>query len=134
MWTNIITTIFPMLAKIIDKAVPDKAEANRLIAEIQQELLKQSGEETKMATQVLLAEVGGESVLQRNWRPILMLSVVAIVVNNYILYPYLILFGLPATVLELPGELFSLMTVGVGGYVVGRSGEKIMTKYLEAQK
>ena len=134
MWTNIITTIFPMLAKIIDKAVPDKAEANRLIAEVQLELLKQSGEETKMATQVLLAEVGGESALQRNWRPILMLSIVAIVVNNYILYPYLILFGLPATVLELPGELFSLMTVGVGGYVVGRSGEKIMDKYMESKK
>ena len=83
---------------------------------------------------VVIAEANGESFLQKNWRPITMLSFVSIIVNNYILYPYLILFGLPATVLELPGELFSLMTVGVGGYVVGRSGEKIMTKYLEAQK
>jgi len=29
-------------------------------------------------------------------------------------------------VLELPGGLWALLTTGVGGYVVGRSGEKIV--------
>lgn len=134
MWTQLITAIFPALAKVIDKAVPDKSEAARLKAEVQLQLLQVSNEETKLATQVLLAEVGGESWLQRNWRPILMLSIVAIVVNNYLLYPYLALFGVPALVLELPNELFNLMTVGVGGYVVGRSAEKVATAYVEAKK
>ena len=54
-----------------------------------------------------------------------MLSIVAIMINNYILFPYLTLFGVTTTMLEFPPELFTLMTVGVGGYVVGRSGEKI---------
>ena len=38
--------------------------------------------------------------------------------------PYLqALFG-AGLMLELPNELFNLMTVGVGGYVIGRSAEK----------
>ena len=58
-----------------------------------------------------------------------MLSIVAIVVNNYILFPYLSMFTDKVVILELPNALFNLMTVGVGGYIVGRSGEKIIDKY-----
>ena len=54
-----------------------------------------------------------------------MLSITAIIVNNYILAPYLqAAFGWSVT-LDLPPEMWTLLTVGVGGYVVGRSGEKI---------
>ena len=55
-----------------------------------------------------------------------MVSITAIVVNNYILVPYLQLFGLPAQILELPDKLWNLMTLGVTGYIAGRSGEKIV--------
>ncbi len=74
---------------------------------------------------IIIAEAQGSSWMQRNWRPTLMLTIVAIVANNYIIYPYLVLFGIPATPLELPDELFTLMQIGVGGYIVGRSAEKI---------
>jgi hypothetical protein len=129
MWSKIIGTIIGPLFGVIDKSILDKDEAAKIKAELQLALFTMQDNETKAATSVLLAELGGESWLQRNWRPILMLSIVAIVVNNYLLYPYLALFGLPAIVLELPSELFNLMTVGVGGYVLGRSGEKIMREY-----
>jgi len=73
---------------------------------------------------IIIAEATGESGLQRNWRPILMLTIVAIVANNYLLYPYLRLFFDAAPLLDLPDKLWSLMQIGVGGYVVGRSTEK----------
>ena len=79
---------------------------------------------TRLQVEVVLAEARG-SWMQRNWRPILMLSIVAIVVNNYILFPYFSLFGLPATMLELPEFFWDLMKIGVGGYVIGRSVEKV---------
>jgi hypothetical protein len=85
--------------------------------------------ESKLAankTSIILAEAQGESYLQKNWRPILMLVIVAIVANNHLLYPYLSLFFNAAPLLELPDKLWSLMQIGVGGYVVGRSGEKIV--------
>ncbi|MFA3791753.1 3TM-type holin [Aliiglaciecola sp. SL4] len=74
---------------------------------------------------VIIAEAQGKSWIQRNWRPVLMMVIIFIVANNYILFPYLSLFTDKIKMLELPEELFTLLTVGVGGYVVGRSGEKI---------
>lgn len=114
---------------MIDGIVNNKADAEKLKAQIQLELLANSSDELKHAASIIKAEAQGESWLQRNWRPLLMLSIVAIVVNNYLVYPYLSLFGAPALVLDLPPELFNLMTMGVGGYVMGRSAEKVMANY-----
>ena len=63
-------------------------------------------------------------VLFLNWRPLLMLTCIAIIANNYLLNPYLKLFFAAAPLLELPDALWELLKIGVGGYVVGRSVEK----------
>ena len=54
-----------------------------------------------------------------------MLTFVAIIANNYILYPYLSLFWGEAPVLEIPPDMWGLLKIGLGGYVVGRSAEKV---------
>lgn len=130
MWQSI-----PVVGKIISgffdlvgEAVEDKDERNRIKAELTKVLenadLTRFTSLVQAQTAVLVAEVQGKSWLQRNWRPILMLVIVAIVGNNYILYPYLSLFTSKAVVLDLPESLYNLMTVGVGGYIIGRSTEK----------
>jgi hypothetical protein len=79
---------------------------------------------------IIVAEAKGQSWLQRNWRPLLMMVCITIIANNYIIFPYIqLFFPEHAVMLELPNELFSLMSIGVGGYIVGRSGEKIVTKW-----
>jgi len=65
-------------------------------------------------------ETKGESWLQRNWRPMLMCICMFIVFNNYVLVPY---FGIPVTVLD--EHIWNMMNLGIGGYVAGRSLEKI---------
>lgn len=78
---------------------------------------------------VIVAEAQGRSWLQRNWRPILMLSFTLIIINNYILSPYLqAMFGWQVK-LDLPPEMWDLLKIGIGGYIVGRSGEKIMSSF-----
>lgn len=79
------------------------------------------------AVDIVRGEVQSESWLQRNWRPILMLTIVLIVANNYLVAPYLrAMFGAGSVpVLELPERLWDLMTLGVGGYVGGRTVEKV---------
>ena len=79
----------------------------------------------ELKAQVLNAEMQG-NWLQRSWRPILMLSLVLIVINNYLLFPY---FPDTFTMLELPDKLWNLLTIGVGGYVAGRSVEKAVKIY-----
>ena len=73
--------------------------------------------------EVLRVELAG-NWLQRSWRPILMLSITLILINNYLLFPYLSLFGVPSIQLEFPDKLWNLLSLGVGGYVAGRSVEK----------
>jgi hypothetical protein len=78
----------------------------------------------KGQTDIILAETKGQSWLQRNWRPLLMLVIVVIIANNYILFPGLSIFTNKVKVLVLPDKLWNLMMVGVGGYIGGRTVEK----------
>jgi len=59
------------------------------------------------------------------WRPILMLSFVAIIVNNYILAPYLAAMFDWSVELTLNQNMWDLLKLGVGGYIGGRSVEKV---------
>ncbi|MBI1910691.1 MAG: hypothetical protein HYS21_01680 [Deltaproteobacteria bacterium] len=74
---------------------------------------------------VSVAEAQGQSWLQQNWRPLLMLTIIIIVANNYILYPCLSIFTDKVRVLDLPDRLWQLMEIGVGGYIMGRTVEKV---------
>ena len=58
-----------------------------------------------------------------------------IVANNYIVFPYLQNF-MPdsAVLLPIPQDLWALLKLGIGGYVVGRSGEKIVKVMREQKK
>ena len=113
-WPDPATKADAQLKLLVQLQSADQAELNAAIAQLQQQAA------------VVLAEAAGESWLQRNWRPILMLVVVAIVANNYLVAPYLrAMFGAAAMpTLDLPERLWDLMTLGVGGYVAGRSVEK----------
>ncbi|MBK1691075.1 holin family protein [Ectothiorhodospira mobilis] len=123
--TNIVGTVAKPVFDIIDKAVTDKDQAARLKADLQRRLIDQQDAGLKAQMQIILAEATGESWAQRNWRPVLMLVIVAIIANNYLLAPYLgAMFGVGLQ-LELPEHMWNLMTLGVGGYIAGRSGEKI---------
>lgn len=71
------------------------------------------------------AEAKSDSWLAANWRPILMLSFTAIIVVNYLVLPVAQWFGITENPLVLPPDMWALLKIGVGGYIVGRSGEKI---------
>ena len=58
-----------------------------------------------------------------------MLLFAAIIGNNYIIYPYLSLFWMDAPMLEIPPDMWDLLKIGLGGYVVGRSGEKMVNTW-----
>ena len=127
-----IAAIFQPAVDLVDELHTSKEEKGQMQAALYAaqagiitNVLDYEAKLTENKTSVILAEAQGESYLQKNWRPILMLVIVAVVANNYLLYPYLSLFFDAAPLLALPDKLWSLMQIGVGGYVVGRSGEKI---------
>lgn len=109
----------PILERTLDRVLPDTVEKDRVRAELQAALLENAAELERTAAAVIMAEAQGESWLQRNWRPLLMVLFGVIVANNFLLVP---LFGTPTA--EIPPDMWDLLKLGVGGYVVGRSAEK----------
>ncbi|MEP0070030.1 3TM-type holin [Pyruvatibacter sp.] len=117
------------VASIIDKAVPDRELATRLKHELQVAAISQESALAKSAGEIVAAEARSDHPLAAQWRPILMLSITAILLNNYLIAPYAqAIFGASVT-LELPEPLWTLLTVGVGGYVMGRSAEKAVRNW-----
>ena len=97
---------------------------NKLIA-IQNEMTSKMLEfQTKIAqfqSNIIVAEAQGESWLQRNWRPLIML-LFGFVVLYATLAP---VFGAPPVDMAgVPDKMWTLLTVGIGGYIGGRSVEK----------
>lgn len=79
----------------------------------------------KMQSDVIVAEATSEHVITSTWRPITMLVFVFIIANNYILVPYLnILFSVTIPALTLTPDMWELLKLGIGGYIIGRSAEQ----------
>lgn len=128
MWgiiSGLAESVLGPLFGIIDKSVEDKDKANELKHNLKTQFLENMGRELQAQRDVIVAEAQGESWLQRNWRPVIMLMFGSIIANNFIVVPYASLFGIEATFLEVPVDLWELIKIGLGGYVVGRSAEKV---------
>ena len=119
----LIPAITSLIGNVIDKAVPDRDEAEKLKAQITLEAMKADNAELKAATDIILAEAKGESWLQRNWRPVLMLWFAGLVGAHWLG------FTPPNLPVEVVNNLLDIVQVGVGGYVLGRSGEKMVKAY-----
>ena len=121
---GLISSLLPVVSSVLDRVLPDTVEKDKVKAELQAQMLQHSASIEKAAADVVVAEAKGESWLQRNWRPVTMMSFVTIVVNNYIMVPWLNVFGLPAVALDIPPDMWSLLQIGIGGYIVSRGAEK----------
>ncbi len=124
---DFISNVITPMGKIIDDVVTTDEE--RLI--LKNELVKLENSMTvrmieyesqllESKTSIIVAEAQGQSFLQRSWRPITMLVFLALVVLDS--------FGLLE--FRLSSEAWTLLQIGLGGYVTGRSLEKIATKVL----
>lgn len=115
---QLITALLPTLGRIIDKAVPDKDLAQKIKAEANEQLINQRNTEFESAAKIVLAEAQG-SWIKGNWRPITMLTFVGLIVAHWLGFT-------PDNLSEAEVlELMQLVQIGLGGYVAGRSLEKI---------
>nr|BDD48093.1 hypothetical protein 9 [Balneolaceae bacterium] len=112
------------VTNIVDQVVKDKDQAAQLKYKLEKQLQETLDKELESQRDIIVAEAQGESWLQRNWRPVTMLSFVFILINNYILVPYAQAFGAPVPTLDIPPNMYGLLTVGIGGYVASRGVEK----------
>ena len=128
----LLPVIAPLVGDVIRRVLPEASNKRLEVErEINMELMSNSQAIEQAAASVILAESKSEHWITATWRPILMLTITAIVGWNFLIAPLIELAVLLSTndqvplSIPLPEQLWNLLMIGVGGYVVGRSGEKI---------
>lgn len=105
----------------------EKLKAQRKLVEIQQSFQVQIAnvetEWAKAQRDTIVAEAKGDSWLQRSWRPIVMLFFAVII--GVVVFSGGYLNGRQLDTAFVM-EILSIIKVGLGGYVIGRSAEKIV--------
>lgn len=122
------TNVIGEIGKVIDNLFTSEEERMNAKNKILQVLKEKELELQKMQTDVIIAEAKG-NWLQRSWRPILMLSFGFIIIYSKFIAP---LFDLAIPELEI--EFWELLKIGIGGYVIGRSVEKVADKITITKK
>lgn len=123
-----IAGLFKPAVKLIDDlhlSGEEKLTANRAMFRLESDLtakvLDYEIRLTEAKSSIIKAEASGQSWLQRMWRPITMLTFLGLVVCDS--------FGLLE--FRLAEQAWTLLQIGLGGYVVGRSAEKIAPRIVE---
>lgn len=78
---------------------------------------------SKTKSDIIVSEAQSESWITRTWRPLVMIDF-AVLIN-------LVFFGIIGPEImqrlqNIPPQLWTLLSIGIGGYIGGRSGEKIV--------
>ena len=125
---SFITGIIKPVTTLIDKLHTSKEEKmilqneiNKVIYQLQEKILTYETRMMESQAAIISAEAKGDSWIQKTWRPITMFVFLFIITWNYIFSP---MFGLDA--LPLPDQIWTLIKIGLGGYIGGRSLEKIV--------
>jgi len=132
---NIVSNIFKPVASLVSEAIEDTDKANelraqmyRIEAELSAKALEYERELMQAQASIINSEAKGESWLQRNWRPLMMMWFAAMLGMYW--------FGMTPENMsqETLNNLFDLIQIGIGGYIVGRSAEKIAPTVASAMK
>jgi hypothetical protein len=118
------------VGKILDAYIKDTELRRRLEADLQARLVEHLGREMTLQQSAILAEINSDAWLTKTWRPLLMLSFLGFLGFVGVFLPLADLAaGHPIPFnprwAALPPEFWDFLSVGVGGYVGGRSLEKI---------
>jgi len=119
-----------------EERIKAEAELLKLQVDLEKSINEHVTEVVKAQKETLLVELNSSSYLVKNWRPIMMLLFCCVIGYNYLVLPFILLvvtlFNLniyPPQTMNIPNEMWSLLQIGIGGYIIGRSGEKMMSSW-----
>jgi len=121
-------TLIPIVSSVLDKILPDHQAAAD--AKLKMLELAQKGELADLTAraEIVKTEAASQSWLASSWRPITMLTFTGLIVARW--------FGWAAPNLSEAEylKLWDIVELGLGGYVIGRSFEKIVPAVAQAVK
>lgn len=129
--TDLIAGVFKPAAELIDElhtSTEEKLQQKTRLLEVQAAAIDKSLEYELQTLQtrgeIIAAEAKSEHLITATWRPIVMLVFCALAVGDSL--------GLLTT--PLRDEAWGLLQLGIGGYIAGRSAEKVTKAVLDSRK
>lgn len=124
----LIPALAPIVGQIVGSLFPDPTEKAKAEAEAMRQLLAHQGEIEAAAAKIIQTEAASTHWLAANWRPLLMLTFGGLIVARW--------FGWAAPNLSEAEylKLWSIVELGIGGYVIGRSAEKVLPTIAQVLK
>jgi len=123
----------PIIGKVMDLVMSfqnRKLGEAELRAEVERAVLDTFAEVSKSQASVIEAEMRGENWLQRNWRPMVAVGLAIIPISYGIIFPVAVAwFGMEPVRVgdDLLRWIMDAVVICLGGYIGGRSLEKIVT-------
>jgi hypothetical protein len=127
---ELVAGIFTPAAKLIDdlhtseeERLAQKAQLLTVQAAVIQKVIDAESEALKAKANIVKAEAQSDHWLAANWRPIVMLLFTSLAIAD----------AFAIAQVDLAEQMWTLLQIGLGGYVVGRSGEKIAKTVIQAK-
>ena len=134
---GVISALSGPLGTVAERYFDNKDDQIAFKNSVELEVLKNQKNFEDLAGSIVLAEAKSEHWLTAIWRPATMLLFALVIAINiliipYVLMPILWMLGYPVPeFMPIPDQVWTLITVGLGGYVGGRSGEKMVKAWKE---
>jgi hypothetical protein len=124
----LIPALAPIVGQIVGSLFPDPTEKAKAEAEAMRQLLAHQSEIESAAAKIIQTEAASTHWLAANWRPLVMLVFCGLIVARW--------FGWAAPNLSEAEylKLWSIVEFGLGGYVIGRSVEKVAPSIAPAMR
>lgn len=118
------------VTRVLDAYVTDLELRRKLAAELEQQSLAFLTKSAELGAGIVLAEVQSEHWLTRSWRPVLMVLLMAFLLLAGLILPLADLVAGRTLPFEprwqlLPSGFWDFLSIGMGGYIGGRSLEKV---------
>jgi hypothetical protein len=128
MIASLLPALAPIVSRVVGNLFPDPAEKAKAEAEAMRQLLAAQSEIQAAAGEIVRTEAASSHWLAANWRPMTMLIFVWLIVARW--------FGWSAPGLSEAEaiKLWGIVEIGLGGYVIGRSVEKVAPPIMAALK
>lgn len=127
----VLPALFQLIGPMLERVIPDAGQRAQAEAELQKAMIENAGSLQQAMADVMKADAGSESALARNARPITVYWALAMISWVGVISP---MVGLQAEVVSalkgVPVDLWSLLSVGIGAYMLARSADK----FIDARK
>jgi len=116
-----IPAIIAAISGILNRIIPDPDKRLEAETEIQKALMQSQSTIYDAMKSVMAADAQSESWLTRNARPIVVMWCLAMITWVVISPVFGLQAGTISAIRAVPGDLWNLVMVGIGGYILAKS-------------